>query len=368
MRIVLTGGGTGGHLFPLIAIAKKIREKLGESTEILYIGSKGKLEKEVMAGEGIPAKHVLSGKKRRYFSLQNLVDPFKIPIGVIQSLWILLRFMPDAVFSKGGYVSVPVVLAAWIYRIPVLIHESDAIPGSANQMLDKFSNRVAVSYPSTEKYFPTSQVVITGNPIREEVMQGNAETARKIFNLSESKPVILVMGGSQGAQAINNAVVNILPSLLERVQVIHQTGEKNYEEVVRLAGEQGVKAGREGYVPVKFLDLENLKEAYAVADLIISRAGANSISEIAANSKPVILIPLYNSANEHQQMNAYELAKIGGALVLEETNLGQHIFLQKIKMILDDENMRKDMSQKIRVFYHPDAAAKILEGLMGIVK
>jgi len=364
MRIILTGGGTGGHLFPLIAVAKKLRERLGGDVEIIFMGAKGELEEKAMSQEGIAAKHVLSGKKRRYFSVQNFLDIFKIPIGIIQSLWLLLRHMPDAVFSKGGYASVPVVLAAWVYRIPVLIHESDAVPGSANQLLAKFSQRVAVSYPSAEKYFPPSQVMLTGNPIRNDITKGDAHTAWQMFNLSESKPTILVLGGSQGSQIINRAVVKILPRILERAQVIHQTGEKNYDDVVHMAGEYGIKAGREGYVPIKFLDLEQMKNAFAISNLVISRAGANSVSEIAANSKPAILIPLSSAANDHQRMNAYELSKVGGALVLEETNLGENILAEKIEMLLNNEDLQSSMSQKINIFYHPDAAEKIVNGLI----
>lgn len=364
MRIVLTGGGTGGHLFPLVAVAKELKGVLGGKAELLYIGSGGDLEKDIMEKEEIPAKHVMSGKKRRYFSFKNFLDPFKIPLGIFQSLWMLLWHMPDAVFSKGGYVSVPVVIAAWLYHIPVLVHESDAVPGTANQILAKFAKRVAAAYPGAEQYFPKYEVALTGNPIRPEITRGNAQALRDRFGLTQSKPIILVLGGSQGAQIINQAVVKVLPKLLRRAQVVHQTGEKNYEEVTRLAGELGIKAGREGYIPVKFLDIDLLKDALAAADLVISRAGANSIAEIAANRKATILIPLENSANDHQQMNAYELAKIGGARVLEETNLGEHILLQNIEKILDDEELRKNMGEKISVFYHPEAAKKLAKGII----
>ncbi len=365
MKIVLTGGGTGGHVFPLVSVAKKLREKLGSDAELLYIGSGADLEKEAMAKEGIPTKHVLAGKMRRYFSLKNFFDIFKIPIGFIQSLWILLEYMPDVIFSKGGYVSIPVVLAGWLYRIPVLIHESDARPGIANQMLAKFSRRVAITYPSAEIYFLSRQTALTGNPVREEVGKGDINAARVSLGLSESKPVVLILGGSQGAQSINKAITSILPQLLENYQVIHQTGERNYDEVIHhLAAEHGIKAGHEGYFPLGFLDIEKLKHALAAADLVVSRAGANTISEIAACGKPAILIPLDSSANDHQRMNAYELARVGGAAVLEENNLGAYTLLEKINKILGDENLRRTMGEKIRAFYHPNAAEHIAEGLI----
>jgi UDP-N-acetylglucosamine--N-acetylmuramyl-(pentapeptide) pyrophosphoryl-undecaprenol N-acetylglucosamine transferase len=364
MRIVLTGGGTGGHLFPLVAVARKLKEKMGSEADFLYIGSGAPLEREVMNKEGMPSKFIVSGKRRRYFSFQNFIDFFKVPIGFVQSLWILLVYMPDVVFSKGGSVSFPVTIAAWIYRIPILIHESDAVPGSTNQILEKFSDNVVIAYQHAQIYFEPSKTAIWGNPVRPDVMGGNPEEARKKYGLSSSKPVIFVTGGSQGAQVINHAVVKILPELLDRAQVIHQVGEKDFEDSIRLAGELGVKSGREGYLPFKFLDGEMMRDAYAVADLVISRAGANAIAEVAANGKVAILIPLENSANDHQRMNAYEIAKVGGALVLEETNLSKNIFLEKINKVLGDRDLQSSMREKIKAFYHPQAAENIANGII----
>lgn len=364
MRIVLTGGGSGGHITPLIAVARKLREKLGSDLELLYIGSGAQMEKDFMNQEGIPAKYVLSGKMRRYFSFQNFVDIFKLPIGFIQALWILLVFMPDAVFSKGGSISVPVVIAAWLYRIPILIHESDAAPGTSNQVLDKFATDVVLTYAHAQNYFETSKTAIWGIPVREDLLGGNVVEARKMFNFSESKPTILVLGGSQGAQIINESIIKIFPQLLSHTQLIHQTGEKDFENAIRLAGEYGVKAGHDGYFAVASMNSSMMRNALALADLVISRAGATSISEIAANKKASILVPLEKSANDHQRMNAYEIAKIGGAVVLEETNLGRHIFLEKIDQLLKDDEMRSAMAEKIQVFYHPNAAENIAAGII----
>jgi UDP-N-acetylglucosamine--N-acetylmuramyl-(pentapeptide) pyrophosphoryl-undecaprenol N-acetylglucosamine transferase len=369
MRIVLTGGGTGGHLIPLVTVAKKIKEKVPDC-EFVFIGPNGKLEKDIMETAGIESKTVLVGKMRRYFSLRNFVDLFKIPLGIIQALFHLLAYMPDAIFSKGGYASVPVVLVGWLYRIPVLIHESDANPGMANSILAKFSKRVAVSYPQAEIYFPPDQVVLTGNPVREDINQGDSQKARETYLLTDMKKVIFIMGGSQGARFINNKIINILPALLHKYQIIHQTGENNFEEVKHLvASEAGIKVGRggEGYYPFPFLGGE-IRDIYAVSDLIISRAGANSISEIAANAKPAILIPLENSANNHQRMNAYAIAKNGGCIVLEENNLGEHMLLEKINEILDNDELAVKLSNGIKSFYHPDATERIADGILGMVK
>jgi len=368
MRIVLTGGGTGGHLFPLIAVYKKLKEKLGPEAEFLYIGSGAKMEKDVMEKEGVNIKNVKSGKIRRYFSVQNIFDIFRVPIGIIQALWILLWYMPDAVFSKGGFACVPVVIAAWIYRIPVLVHESDAVAGLANRISGKFAKRVAISYPSAQKYFSKNKTAFIGNPIREDIIGGDRIKARARFGFSESKPTAFVYGGSQGSQIINDSIVKILPNLLQRTQVIHQTGENNYKEVVREAGEYGIKAGREGYFPIAFLDAKTLRDALALSDVIISRAGATSISEFAAVGKPTILIPLGNSANNHQRANAYDIAQIGGAIVLEESNLGKHLLLQKIEQILDNKELTISMSEKIKTFYRPNADDVIANGIIEMIR
>ncbi len=364
MRIVLTGGGTGGHLFPLIAVANKIKEKIGPEAKFLYIGSGAEMEKSVMAENGIPTKHVLSGKMRRYFSMQNFTDVLKIPIGFLQSLWVLFGFMPDVIFSKGGYVAVPVVIAAWIYHIPILIHESDSIPGVSNQFLAKFANRVAVAYPSAEQYFSREKIALTGNPVRFQVTDGDAMMMRSQLGFTTSKKTLLVLGGSQGSQVINEAIVKILPQLLYNYQIIHQTGEKNFNEVLAGAAQHGIKAGREGYYAVPFLNANQLRDSFALCDLVISRAGANFISEIAANGKPAILIPLENSANDHQRMNAFALAKIGAAFVLEESNLGQHLLFEKTEKILSDDNLRGQMIERVKTFYHPNAADVIANGVI----
>lgn len=365
MKIVLTGGGTGGHLVPLVTVAKKIKAKIPEA-QFLFIGPGGAMEKKIMGGANIPTKSILTGKIRRYFSFRNFIDFFKIPLGVIQCLVILLIHMPDAIFSKGGYASFPVVIVGWMYRIPILIHESDANPGMANSMLSKFAQRVAIAYQEAEKYFPASQVVLSGNPVREDIREGSAERARQAYGFIESKKVIFVVGGSQGARIINNKILNILPDLLRKYQIIHQTGEAHFEEVTKKAGELGIKPGHGGYYPVAFYG-EELKDILAVANLVISRASANTISEIAACGKPSILIPLESSANNHQRMNAYSLSKTGACLVLEENNLGENMLLTKIEELMDDEELRAKMSKNIQVFYHPDAAEQIAEGVLGMI-
>jgi len=368
MRIVLTGGGTGGHLTPLVAIANKLKSKLGPEAQFLYIGSGAPMEKQIMSEEGIPAKFVLSGKMRRYFSFQNFVDFFKIPIGFFQSLGILLWFSPDVIFSKGGYVAIPIVVAAWIYRIPIMIHESDSAPGIANRFLAKFANRIAVAYPSAEGFFPIKKTALVGNPIRFQILEGDATIMREKLRFTQTKKVILILGGSQGSQTINMAIVKILPQLLHHFQIIHQTGQEHLEEILQEAAFLGIKSGHEGYFAIPFLNANDLRDAFALSDLVISRAGATFITEIAANEKPAILIPISESANDHQRMNAYALAHIGAAIVLEESNLGEHILMEKIEGIMNNQNLRQSMIEKIKTFYHPNAADIIANSIIEIAR
>ena len=362
MRIVLAGGGTGGHLFPLIAVAKKLKEKRFDA-EFLFIGPSGTLEETLMEKNHIPVNRIFTGKFRRYFSLLNFLDIFKVPAGIIQSLWYLLRYMPDVIFSKGGYASLPVVFAGWIYQIPIMIHESDSVPGKTNEFLGKLANCVTISYPQTEAYFESEKTVLTGNPLRVDINQGDPQKIRDKFSLPESKKIIFVWGGSQGSDMINSKILDILPELLRKYSVIHQTGKNNLEKSKDRAGEMGVKEGRDDYHAISFIE-DDVKDILAVADLIISRAGANSLSEIAANKKPAIVIPLKNSANDHQRKNAYALSQIGGCLVLEEDNLGENLFLSRIDEIMGSKELQEKFSKNIQNFFHPDAAEKIAQEIL----
>ncbi len=369
-RIVLTGGISGGHTFPLVAVSRAIRKQIPDNNvEFLFIGSRGHFESTAMAEEGIDAQYILTGKWRRYFSFQNFIDLFRLPIGFLQALVKLLVFMPDAVFSKGGSASVPVVLAAWVYRIPVLIHDSDAVAGKANQFLARFATRIAVAYPSAHNFFPAEKTVLTGNPIREEILLGDPGRFAKEFGLELDKMVILVLGGSQGAQILNEALLRILPGLLERnIQVVHQTGEKHYETIVASVEAYGLKIGTSGYIPRAFLSASELADVLKVATIVISRAGAGSIAELSATKKASILVPLASSANDEQRLNAYDVAEIGGALVLEEGNLGQNMFLEKIDELLAHPDVRASMGEKLTAFYHPDAADVLASGIIALTK
>ena len=370
LKVVLAGGGTGGHLFPLVTVAKYIEKDLMTKggAQFLYIGPRGAMEKEVMTKNNIPQKTILTGKLHRYFTPRYFLDIFKAPLGTLQSLWILLWFTPDVVFAKGGFASVPVVIAAKMYNIPVLIHESDAIPGLANKFLGSIANKVIISFERARMYFPKSKTVLAGVPIKEDAIDGDAKIGRELLNLhKEAKPVIFFIGGSQGAQIINERVMLILPELIKKYQVIHQTGKSHYDFIVSQAQKQGYKIGHSDYYPIAFIG-EELKHIFALADVVVSRAGATAIFEIAANEKPSILVPITNSANNHQRINAYEVSKGGGAVAIEEANFQEHLLLHTIDQIVGDQEIRSKMQEGIKSLYFPHSTEQIAEELVTLAK
>lgn len=366
LRIAITGGGTGGHIYPALAVMRSIRARASENPEIIYIGSGSDLERDIVK-EADRSYIVFSGKYRRYFSFQNILAPFFVCIGVVQCLRILFKELPDAVFSKGGFVAFPVVLAAWMYRIPILTHETDAIPGTANRIMARFCDKVAISYRRAGEFFIRRTVVPTGIPVRETLIGGDPVEARRYFHLTESLPTVLVLGGSQGSQSINQTFSRVVDDVLEFAQVIHQTGKDHFEGIKTMVAKMaGVKAGAGRYHIFPFLDEGEMHLALGVADLVISRAGGTAIAELAANKKVAILIPLESSANDHQRMNAYSVAEIGGAMVLEEPNLSEHVFLEKIRYLLTDEGVRGRVRERIVQFYNPKAAEIIADEVLAL--
>ncbi len=312
MRIVFTGGGTGGHFFPILAVARELK-RLAEEARILdlelyFLGPGSQfgpesLQTELLRQEGVLASRIASGKLRRYLSFRNVIDTFKVGWGIVGALSKLFFIMPDVIFSKGGYGSVPVLVAARLYRIPVVMHESDTIPGRVNRWAARFATRIAISFPRTAKFFPKERTALTGNPVRQRILAVDPEQARESLGVFSSRPVILVIGGSQGARILNETASALLPQLLERYEVIHQVGSANLEDVRLETAPILEQGGREFYHLYGFLDEVELASAYQLADIVVSRAAASSIFEIAAWGKPSVLIPLKNSAQEHQRDN-----------------------------------------------------------------
>ena len=367
MRILFTGGGTGGHIFPIIAVARQLKKLAREremDLELFYLGP-ADFDLQPLKAEEIKIKAILAGKLRRYFSGWTILDIFKIPIGLFQVLIYLYTWMPRVIFSKGGYGSVPIVLVGWLFRIPILVHESDTIPGLANRLAGKLASRVAVSFEAAKKYFPAKKTALIGNPVRQEILQADREEAKKIFKLVSDQPVILIFGGSQGAQAINQIILDVLPSLLEKAEIIHICGPKNYSQISsQTSSIVQTKELLEQYHLYPFLYENQIKHAYAIADLVISRAGAGSIFEIAACGKPSILIPLPSAASNHQRENAFAYAKSGTTIVIEQANLTPHLFLERIFNLLEHAELRQKMSQCALAFAKPEAGQKIAEELV----
>lgn len=356
MRILFTGGGTGGHIFPLIAIIREMKKVYpSKDLDLIYMGPKDNFV-GLLEQEGIRIKIILAGKMRRYFSLMNVVDIlFKIPLGIIQSFFHIVFLSPDLIFCKGGYGALPVVIAGWLWRVPIILHESDITPGLANRVLSRFSMENFVSFPETE-YFDAKKRVVVGNPIREEVLEGSKENAQDVFNLKGEKPVVLILGGSQGAQRINTTVLNILEDFLEKAEVIHQCGDKNYREIKTEVDARLNQEQKSLYHLFPFIREQELKHAYQAADLVVARAGSGLIFEIAALGKPSILVPLGGAAQNHQVKNAYAFAGKERAIVVEETNLTPHFFLEKVRYLLASPNRLQALSQNAREWSRPRAA------------
>ncbi|OGD25729.1 hypothetical protein A2819_02415 [Candidatus Azambacteria bacterium RIFCSPHIGHO2_01_FULL_40_24] len=376
IKIILTGGGTGGHLFPLVAVARKIVElaKAGNygEPEIYYFGPGSFLESSFEIEEmNFHYTILVTGKWRRYLSLKNFIDLFKVFIGFIQALWKVWTVMPDVIFSKGGYGSVATVLAGWLYRIPIILHESDSAPGFANRLLSPFATFIAVSFSEAAQHFPSNKTYFTGEAIRDAFfILPQPEKERALLHLMTKKPMILVLGGSQGAQKINNIILDILPQLLETVEVIHQTGDENYNSIfneskVILKNVNGTEFI--SYHPVNFLIEPEYVAAMHSADIVISRSGAGSIFEIAASGRASILIPIADSANDHARRNAYIFKNDGRAEIIEETNLTPNLILSVIFSILNDPEKKKKMEQLAKAFATPDAAKLIAQALLNLI-
>lgn len=317
-KIVLTGGGTAGHVTPNIALIPELKKA---GYDVHYIGSYDGIEKKLIERLGIPYYGISSGKLRRYIDIKNLSDPFKVIKGFAQARHLLGKIKPDVVFSKGGFVSVPVVVAAKTRKIPCIIHESDMTPGLANKICIPCATRVCTNFPETMKHIPAQKAVLTGSPIREELFHGDKEKGLRFCGFDNSKPVILIIGGSLGAVAVNNAVRSILPTLLEKYQVIHLCGKGKTDKSL---------LNTKGYVQYEYIQ-DELPDLMAAADLIISRAGANAICEILALRKPNILIPLSAEASRGDQiLNAASFEKQGYSIVIQENEITNDKLLEAV--------------------------------------
>lgn len=373
MKVVFTGAA-GGHFYPLIAIAEALGDLVTErrlvSPQLYYLSDKA-YDEQALFANNIAFIRIPSGKVRRYFSLKNVSDLLKTLHGFFVALFTLFKIYPDVVISKGSYASVPVVLAASLLRIPIIIHESDAKPGRANLVAAKRATRIAVSYDSSIQYFPVKErgkIARVGIPIRKALQNPSAHadaTAR--LGLDASVPTVLILGGSSGSLRINETLMDALPDILPIANVIHQTGKANFENVRTMSKVIiGTSAFAGRYHPHAFFGAAEFQDVAGAADLVISRAGATSIAEISLWQKPSILIPIPESISHDQRTNAYAYAHTGAAVVLEEGNLTHHVLSSEVRRILTDHTTAQTMASYAAGFANPNAARTIAEEIVRI--
>lgn len=361
MKAIITGGGTGGHIYPALAVARVLA---GKGWEILYIGSQGGLEGRLVPVEGLSYKAVDVSPLPRKISLRLLSSLLKTTEGFFQARSLIKDFQPDIVLGTGGFVAGPVVLAASLLKIPTVIHEQNVYPGLTNRLLSYRVDRIALNFADAGRYFSgrvREKLRVTGNPIREIILQTTREQGLKALNLEDNKTTLLVFGGSQGSASINNAMVEVLKYFKDspRLQAIHITGEANYQDFLKRCREQGIDLAKEvNYKIIPYL--ADMHFAYAVADLIVSRAGATAIAEITAKGIPAILAPYPYAAGNHQEYNARNLAEHGAAVVIEDRKLSGRLLIETLEELLNDDERLEEMKKNSLKLGQPEAREKLV--------
>ncbi len=370
MKIVLTGGGSGGHFYPLIAVTEAIRDIVRDEKIIqpkMYYVAPSPYNAGMLFDLEIEFVKIRTGTKiRRYFSIRNIYDIVLTAWGFVEAFFKIFFIFPDVIFSKGGFMSLPVVYAGRILRIPIIIHEGDSVPGRANLLAGKFATKIAVSFAEAGEFFSKEKVAWTGSPLRKEVLIPAKEGAREYLGLEANTPVILIMGGSLGAEKINNTVLDALPNLLEKYEIIHQTGKLNYEDV---KGESGIilenNQHKSRYHLFDYLNPLAIRMAAGVSNVVVSRGGS-TIFEIACWGIPSIIIPIADSNGDHQRKNAYNYSRNHAAFVVEENNLTPEIFQTEINDIISNKDRSDRMKAGALEFAKPDAAKKVAEAIVAI--
>ncbi len=371
MKIVFTGGGTGGHFYPIIAVAESVRDLVKERHLLepdLYFFGPSVFDERALYENDITFVKTPAGKARLYFSLMNYIDMVKTGWGIIGTLFKMYRLFPDIVFSKGGYGSVPTLMAARVLGIPVIIHDSDAIPGRATLMAAPYAKKIALSYDEALQYIPekySPKAAVIGNPVRQEVRETAKDGTEEFLDLEANVPVLLFLGGSLGAEKVNDTVFQALPDLVAKYQVIHQTGQAHVEEATqtsRVILDKNERRYR--YKPYGYLSPLALKMAAGAADLIISRAGSGSIAEIASWGKASILLPIPQSVSRDQSANAFAFARARAATVIEQDNLTPHVLIAEIERLFTNPKARNDMAEAAAKFARKDAASVLATVLL----
>jgi UDP-N-acetylglucosamine--N-acetylmuramyl-(pentapeptide) pyrophosphoryl-undecaprenol N-acetylglucosamine transferase len=369
MKIILTGGGTGGHIYPVLSIGKKL---LSEGWDVLYIGSKGGLEEKIIPAEDlnyISLEQTILPRKINFKLIYSLYKNFK---GFIQSYKLLKDFKPDVAVGAGGFVSGPVILAATMLGIPSIIHEQNVYPGFTNRLLSYRANKIALNFPEAEKYFPVrtrKKILVSGNPIREVIINTQRKDAIQKLKLDPDKKTILVFGGSQGSTSLNNSMLAIYQYFKNRpfLQIIHITGEKNYDKIIKKLSITGINQRDYDNFIIKAY-LHNIEFAYAAADLVISRAGATGLAEITARGIPSILVPYPYAAGDHQRFNARVMEENKAAIVIEDDKLNGDILKRIILDLLNDEITMKKMSEKSKGLARPEALNILVQEVKNLLK
>ncbi len=369
MKILFTGGGTGGHFYPIIAVAEKVNEIIDKEKVLdakLYYMSDSPYDKGLLFENSIKYVEVTSGKQRLYSSTKNVTDIFKIAYGCLSALYKVFLIYPDVVFGKGGYASFPALFAARILGIPVIIHESDSVPGKVNLWASKFAKKIAISYAEAVEYFPKEKTALTGQPIRSNIVERAKEGTFEYLKLDPTIPVIFIWGGSLGAVTINDVVIDALPELLTRYQIIHQVGPKNLNEIQnRIAVALDKNDFKDRYKLFGYLNTLAVKMSAGAASLIITRAGS-SLFEIASWGVPSIVVPIPEAVSHDQKHNAFNYARSGACTVIEENNFTPSIMVAEIDRIVGDKQKWETMSRCALAFAHPGAAEQIAKELVGI--
>ena len=371
MKILFTGGGTGGHFYPIIAVAQELARLSEEEKFVpaqLYFMSDGPYNKRALFDNSITYIYAPSGNQPIYFSPKSIWNLIKTLIGIVNAVWRVYLIFPDVVFSKGGYSSIPALVAARLLGIPVVIHESDSTPGRVSLWAGKFATKIALSYQEAAQYFAKEKSAITGNPVRPEFFVPVFSGAHEFFGFDSNLPVIYVTGGSSGSAKMNETIVDILPQLTETAQIIFQTGKDSYQDISKRAGYVLSGTGHEKRCKVyDYVNLSALRMIGAIASLVVSRAGS-TIFEIAAWGTPSIIIPGDETVfhNDHQRKNAYAFAHTGACVVIEDKNLRPNILYSEIERILQNTNIQRDMRTASSLFADNKSALRIARELLAI--
>ena len=359
MSIVMTGGGTGGHIFPVVSVVEKVIEMGVKPHEITWIGVKKGREEDEARKLGVKFVGIRPGKLRRYFSFKNFTDFFKVITSTIRSFFVMLKLKPEVIFAKGGFVSVPPVIAAGILKIPVIIHESDINPGLATRINSRFANIICVSFRETERFFMNKNVVFTGNPVRKIIKAGDGFKGKKFLGFEDNKPIVLFLGGSLGAESINRAVWELIKDYKPGFNVVHQCGSGKYRDDL---------GSIRGYKQYEFI-YEEIGHVIAASDIVVSRAGAGAIYEIAYLNKPMLLIPLPKSKSRGEQLeNANYMRRMGAAEVIKDEELNGKVLKERLDHLLNDKKRLVNMGKRAGELIKRESEEIISENILKYLK